>query len=246
MIKQTISIFLWAVLALTSCTNLDNRGIATTGPTDIKDTTFLKSIEWDSLNKFVSFHILQNGNKTSDTNFRFTANAIAVCHYFNKQFELINDSTELSFKPGELKEFILSDSFSDRINFDCLLRINSQIGFHYRPDLLQTVMVRAKDMTDKNIKRIMTELKRENFTQNVKSEVVKLSILDTLLHDATKTVFIKIKLKPGFRGLKKINEVCIQLKKRPDVDQAFFADFFTGLNEGEIIYHLKTDEDSRR
>lgn len=227
---------------LTSCSNSDNKSITTTRPTNIKDTTFLKSIKWDSLNTFVDFHILRNGNKTTDTNFHFTAKAIAVYHYFNKQFELINDSTKLNFKPGELKVFILSDSFSDRANFDCLLRINSQIGFRYRPDLLQTVMVRAKDMTDKNIKRLMTELKRESFTQDIKSEVAKPSTLDILSHDTTKTVFIKIKLKPGFWDLKKINEVCSQLKKRPDVDQAFFTDFFTGLNEGEIIYHLTTDE----
>lgn len=222
---------------LTACSNLDNKNVTTTAPTDIHDTTFLKTIKWDSLNTFVDFHILQNGNKTTDTNFHFTIKPIVVYHYLNKQFEVINDST-LNFKPSELKEFILSDSFSDRTNFDCLLRINTHIGFYHRPDLLRSVTVRAKDMSDKNVKWLMTDLKKEPFTESVTSKIQK----DTFLNEVTETVFINIKLKPEYWDLKKIKEVCSQLNKRPDVDQAFFTDFFTGLNEGELIYHLTTNE----
>jgi len=240
--KRPLNIFLGTILSLTSvltaCSNSDIVKTKTpiTTITNISDTTFIKTIKWDSLNAYVDYHILQKGNRTPDTNFHFIAKPIAVYHYLNNQFEVISDSTKVNFKPNELKDFILSDSFSNRRNFDCLIRINSQIGFLYRPDLLRTVAVRAKDMSDKNIKWLMTDLKKEIFTESITSKIQK----DTLFNKATETVFLSIKLKPDFCDLKKIKEVCSQLLKRPDVDQAFFTDLFTGLNESEMIYHLTT------
>lgn len=240
---RRFTIFLGAIFTLASvliaCSNSDGNKTNKTSPTnsDFQDTTFIKAIKWDSLNTYVDYHILHNGNKTTDTNYHFTITAIAVYHYMNSQFELISDTTKLYFKPSKLKEFILSDSFSNRRNFDCLLRINSQIGFCYRPDLLRTVTVRAKDMSDKNIKRLIIDLKKETFADSITSKIQK----DTLLFEATKTVWINIKLKPEYWELEKIKEVCSQLNKRADVDHAFFTDFFTGLNERELIYHLTTD-----
>ena len=244
--KKRLNIFLGLIctltLVLTACFSSEGNKTNPTSPTttNLTDTTFIKSIKWDSLNKFVDFHILRKGNKTTDTNFHFNAKTIAAYHYYNNQFDPTIETTELNFNPGELKELILTDSFSDRKNFECLLRINSHIGYSYRPDLLQTVIVKTKDMSDKNIKRVVTDLKKENFVQEIKIELEKQTSLDTLLNNTTKIVLIKIKLKPEYSNLRSINEVCDQLKKRIDVDQAFFTDFFTGFNEMEIIYHLKS------
>ncbi|MBK6338988.1 MAG: hypothetical protein IPF63_05170 [Bacteroidetes bacterium] len=246
--KKRLTIFLGIISTLTymlvsCCNSYGNKTNATTRTTiDFNDTAFIKSIKWDSLNTFVDFHILENGNKTTDTNFHFTVKPIAVYHYINNQFEVISESMKLKFKPSELKEFILSDSFSDRKNFDCLLRINSQIGFQYRPDILRTVIVKVNDMSDKKIQWLITEFKKEPFAESVTSKIQK----DTFFNNSTETVFINIKLKPDFWDLKKINEVCYQLNKRPDVDEAFFTDFFTGPNEGESIYHMTTEVKTSR
>jgi len=248
--KRRLDTFLGTILIstlmLSSCSNSDSKKTITPTTTNINDTTFLQTIKWDSLNTYVDYHILQNGSKTTDTNLYFTIKPIAIYQHMQGKFQLRKDSTTINCKANDLKDFLLSDSFSDRTNFECLLRINSQIGFRWSPDVLQTVFVKAKDMSDDNIKWLMTDLRKENFTQDIKLKVAKPTALDTLMRWTTKTVFINIKLKPKYWDLKKINDVCNQLIKRPDVDTAFFGDFFTGLNESEMIYHLTTDEKSSR
>jgi hypothetical protein len=200
------------------------------------DTAFLKTIKWDSLNNFVCFHIVQKGTLTNDINFNFTLKPLVIYYYINHKTEKFEKDTSFILHPPELKKLILSDSFSNRKSFDCLLKINSQIAFHLTPSLLQNVYVMTK--ADNNIKSLISDLKKENFVQDIvlKSEGEKK--FTSIINDTTKRVFLIIKLKSDYWDLKKINDICTQLKKHPIIENAFYKDFYSGFNETETIYRI--------
>jgi hypothetical protein len=240
-VLSILSAIVLGIIFSYSCRNLHKAGAHS--QTNIYDTSFLKSIRWDSLNTFVDYHIVNEGEPASDARSRFAVKLFAIYYYPYNFYEQVSKDTILQLSKAELKIFLQSDSFSDRRNFDCLLKINSQIGYQYKPDMLKRVVVRPKDTSSKGIKALINDLKKESFVQTITTGSVERIDFGSLGDRNGKTTFIDIKLAMDSPTREKTKEICKQLKTRPDIQDATFPDVLAGVNEMQLFYRLTSIDD---
>jgi hypothetical protein len=235
---------------------------------NIEDTTSLKIIKWTPLNEFVSYHIVKEGTVVKDTGLKFSMLLLAHRYTINGHFDIEaqeatkNDTTDnskllkqidrngseyskankpLLCAPSFLRQFILSDKFSDRSAFKCLLKINSKIYYKLDPDLLKRITVRPKAENIDSVKLLVSKLRKQKFVENVKERVRQKSILDTLdrwANTRTKPFLITITIKPAYRNLKDLPKICEQLKRWTNIDEAIYVSMFTGLSNDDSYFRL--------
>ncbi len=229
-------------LFLITCSSNNNK--QTTEQTSIinNDTSLLKTIKWDSLNENVQYHFIRNNNKKLNTN--YSVKLIAIYQYLGCNYELPTKDTGtiLDHKPDtaiilndkQLKELITSDFFKNMGDFECLLKVNSKIGFKSRPDLLTWFLIFSNDSDNKKLMKLISELNKERFTENTKIITHK-SILGS---EDTKA--IRVNLKSNYLGLAFRKEIEDSIFNKYGKIDLKWADFFTGYNEQDLFYRISS------
>lgn len=211
---------------------------------DSIDTSYLKSIKWDSLNEFVKYHIIKWGKITSNVNHQYKTEILSVFYYYNHRFDTSNtfnnkfDSLK-KFNCDALKTLIQNNTFCKYSYIDCLFKISSNILYKIKPKVLAYVFVAPQKNASKS--KLLSLLKKENYTEKIEISSSKRTALDTLLKLSNDSI-MKITVKDNYRNLIALRNICNALKKNKDVDNAFYNDLFTGINEYEIFYRIASVE----
>ena len=214
------------------------------------DTSLLKTIKWDSLNENIQYHFTRNANKSADSNTYYSIKLLALYQYLecNYEYPTIDTGTILNPKPdtaiilnaNQLNEFIMSDFFKGKNDFECLLKVNSKIGFKSRPDLLEWFLIFPDNSNDKDVMKLISELKKQRFTNNA-NLITQESVLGSGVRKA-----IRVNLKPNYFGLlfrKEIEDSIFNKYGKIDLQ---WADFYTGYNEQDLFYSITSVQKSSR
>ena len=202
------------------------------------DTSYLKTVKWNTLNHFVKYYFATNNPTiSSDTALTYSIKAIAYVNTATHVFKYAaGDSTII--KAGQIKNVILDDTFNNCANMDGLFKINSEVAYRTNPAILGTVYARLTASTKKTAAPIIARLKKENFVSGITVAAAKDTTIDSLTHSPKKGVLLKIHLKPTYRDLQNVRTVCTQLKEQHGVANVFFVDSYTGANERETYYRV--------
>lgn len=200
------------------------------------DTTFLKNVRWDSLNKYVDFHILGVEKLQDNPTDSFTMRLLTVYSYFDKKF--INDKdTILRLDQNELRYIIQNDTFLENRRAECLLRINSGIGYLHSPHAL-VIFVTPSDQSSTGISSLSSYLEKEVYVESI-----RIDTSENNLFSQESEYYLTLGLKPLYRNVDSINAICSRLDKRSDVQHPVqFIDLFTGPSKGEMYFHLQPAE----
>jgi len=258
------------VLAICACREPEKPAGKAVHQYNIEDTTSLKTVKWRRLNEFVSYHIIKEGTTVNDTGLRFTLRLLAFRYVINGVFDVSSKedtpkntagtSNELLkkimkqneaaspkknkasvFNPDLLSTFILSNKFSDRKAFDCLLKINSKINYKLEPWILKTITVIPKSENVDSIKLLVSKLNKENFSESVKAMKRPKSEMDglmKLLNTHRNPFVVKIILNPAYRNLSDLPKICGQLKLWTDVKDAIYVSMFNDPSNYDSFFRL--------
>jgi hypothetical protein len=229
------------VLLVVSC----NRKSSTKTLTNFNDTTVLKSIQWRSLNAYVSYHIIKGGVETADTNIHDTLKLFAVYQQFGHRYDTTVQRETTHANPNELKKLIMSDIFSRKKSLDCLLKINSNIIYQYKSGLLKIITIIPKDATSKGVYSLTAKLKKEPFVDSITVKIERHRIdpsdkLTQIMKTGLKTN-LRVKLKSSYWALPKPKDICSKLKEWPEIDNAIYVSMFTSPYETDMFWRLKSN-----
>ena len=207
---------------------------------NFRDTTFLKSIVWDSLNPYVAYHIIDKGNITHDTNYHFNFTYLASFYYFNHGYGFGKKDT-IVVKPNDLKTIILSDDFTKFLGLDCIFKANSELYYLKRPDLLQNITIWPMDWEPNNLKKLMQSLKNDPHVDSVSLKPFEKTEFNSKIYkDKLQRYLVVARLKPEYRDIRKLPGICLELQHNYSLDTAFYNDMFSGNNKMDYYFWISS------
>ena len=207
------------------------------------DPNFIKNLNWDSINAYVDIYFLKKGNKSIDTNFQLTLKRIGVYYYCNNEIEY-EDRVQPVVTGYGIKSRFLTDTFANYTNFECLLRMNWQIAYLKRPENIRLLYIRVNDTSQTYVNKFTSELRKENYVQDILYYKWKPTHLDTVMFRTNKIGYVFIKLKSEYWKIEKVNEILNNLNRRPEVDEAAIRNCFKDNDRVEYIFHLTSTQRS--
>ncbi len=207
------------------------------------DPNFIKNLKWDSLNAYVDIYFLKKGNKSLDTNYKLMLKRIGVYYYCNNEIEY-EDRFQSGISAAGIKHRFLTDTFANYTNFECLLRMNWQIAYLRRPENISLLYIRVNDTSQTNVNKFTSELRKENYVQDLMYYKWKPTHHDTVMFRTNKIGYVFIRLKSEYWKIEKVNEILNNLNRRPEVDEAAIRNIFKDNDRVEYIFHLTSTQRS--
>ena len=211
---------------------------------NFSDTSFYKNVRYKKLNKFVAYHVIKEGKYSNSPRLVYTFQMIAVYHYYNHSYESVEDDHAVKGKSVEIRKLILSDQFDNKKDLDVIFKINSKIAFVEKPNLLRMIDVFPKENNVKSVGLLVSELNREDFVSSLSLDTIKDNPFDKLMPTRKKDVCIKIRLKAKYWNLESLDVLSKKLKKWPDVSNAEYVQFFTGISESDDFFEITSTTQS--
>jgi len=210
---------------------------------DVTDTVFLKKIKYEKLNKYISYYVVNKGKYSANPKLAYRVKMFAIYYYQSHKYKTFNDSKEGYMKGNVVAGIIKSGQFADRDGFVGIFRINSKMEFIWRPVMLKRISVIPKKSDLKSVNGLMVKLRKERFVSSLSLDTLKNDLLVKLMSEVSKRVYVKIKLKDKYCSLDNLEKIGAQLERWPEVSSAAYGQLFTGANEQENFFEIKSGID---
>jgi hypothetical protein len=210
--------------------------------TNLKDTLFIKNANYQKLNKYISYHAIKEGKYTTNPKLMCKLRLVAIYHYRKNSYEVVKNDKAVTCKPGDIKQFTQSDKFANRDGFAGIFKINSQMEFVLKPGILKQLTICPKENNTKSIGLLMEKLRKQDFVSSISLDTLKDNPLAKLTGNKKPLVYIKVKLKPQYCNVKRLDGITRQLDTWKDVlNTGYTYQFFTGINEQDNIFEITSE-----
>jgi hypothetical protein len=204
------------------------------------DSMYFKNIKYDKLNEFVGYHIFKEGTKYNDSGIIYTLKPVGYYYNYNKTYAAVKHSKTFSLSVMEIKSILLTDTLLHRVGFDGMFKVNSKIAFIYKPYILKRFTVQSKKKDRKDLNVLALKLKSKEFVRSVSIDSLKSSFVDTMINHGKRSVVIYVYVKPAYWKFDRLDSLCNEVNKWPEVEQAVDVRMFNGKFENETFYNVKS------
>jgi len=213
----------------------------------ITDTSSLKKLVYDEVNDVVSYHIINQGHYSDAPNLIYIVKPIAVYRDGSHSFEKLEDNKEFYLKKGELKKYILTDRFSERLNFHGIFKLNSKVLYIWRPGILEKISVLPKLRDIEHARLLMKKLRAQNYVRgtsldSMESFSIRFSSNSKLNHHKKDLIYVRIKLKSKYANIDSLKEISNKLKKLPEVANAIYVESPTGITQSDTYVDITSEK----
>jgi hypothetical protein len=230
----TVVIFLFFLFLI-------NESYAVQVTPNINDTLFLKNAKYKKLNKFIGFHINKEGKYTTDPKLVYALKLVAIYHYGRHNYESVKKDKEITFKSRDINKFVRSDEFANRVGFDGIFKINSQMEFVLKPDLLRKMVVIPVKDDAGSLSLLRNKLKQQPFVNSLSLDTERNNPLARLMRNTKPSLYFKLKLKPKYWNIDSLKVISKQLNKWKELDKMEYTfEFFVGQNEQDNFFEINS------
>jgi hypothetical protein len=207
----------------------------------LSDSTYLKKIKYEKLDSLISYHVISSGKFLRDENLRYIFTPLGEYNFLNHSFELFADSKGIQLKSDSIQVLLFSSKFSNLSGFKAIFKINTEIAYKWRPNILMKISVFPKKADPENIRLLTDKLEKEGFGISLSLDTMKLSAFDSLENKTIGRIYIKVNVKPSYWNIKRLGLLAKELKIWPEIEDAVYVELFTGYSKGDTFYYLSSN-----
>ncbi len=161
---------------------------------DVTDTAFLKNTSYQKLNKYISYHVINEGKYSASAKLTYGVKILGSYYYLNHRYKIFRDDKEEYVNAAGVADLIKSNKFSNREGFVGIFKINSKMEFIWKPVMLRRISVMPKKSDVKSVNSLMKKLRKERFVSDLSLDTLKNDLLTKLTAHSGKSIYVKIKL----------------------------------------------------
>jgi len=208
---------------------------------NLNDTLFFKNARYEKLSKFIGYHVIKKGKYTSNPKLVYGLKLIAIYHYGKHSYELIKKDQEITLKSKDIKIFIGSDDFANVDGFDGIFKINSQIEFAFKPNLLRNIIVSPNKDDAGSLNLLREKLMKQAFVNSLSLDTVRNSPLAKLVKNNKPSFYFKLKLKPKYWNIDSLQVISKQLNTWKELVKTEYSfEWFIGKNEQDNFFEISS------